>query len=360
MEITLKEVTIRDLVDGYRDSGDDGVVGYGGKLDIRPPYQREFIYDDKKQRAVITTINNNFPLNVMYWAKCGEDRYEVIDGQQRTLSICKYVAGDLYYDMSFYDNLPEDKKEKFLDYKLMVYVCDGQPSEKLEWFRVINIAGEKLTDQELRNATFAGTWVTDAKRYFSKRKCVAYNLAADYMKGTPERQDYLETVIDWISHGNIELYMARHQNDTNAAALWMYFNSVITWVEMTFPKKRKQMKGIDWGMLYEAYKDKVLDVVALEEEIKRLILDDDVTNKAGIYYYVLNHDEKHLNIRAFTEAQKIKAHTKQEGVCPICGERFDISFMEADHIKPWSEGGKTSDDNCQMLCRDCNRRKSNK
>ena len=360
MDITLKEVTIRELVDGYKDSGDNGVVGFGGKLDIRPPYQREFIYDEKKQRAVVTTINSNFPLNVMYWAKCGEDKYEVIDGQQRTLSICKYVAGDLSYDMRYWENLLPDEQEKFLDYKLMVYVCDGTPSEKLDWFRVINIAGEKLTEQELRNATFAGTWVTDAKKYFSKRNCVAYGLASDYMKGSPERQDYLETVLYWISHKNIEIYMANHQHDVNATALWMYFNSIITWVQATFPKKRKQMKGVDWGFLYEEFKDEIFDVAALEEEIKNLILDDDVSNKSGIYPYLLTKDEKYLNIRAFTESQKIKAYTKQEGKCKICGEYFDISYMEADHITPWCEGGKTNDENCQMLCRDCNRRKSNK
>lgn len=360
MIIELKHIKVRDLVEGYVDNAENGIFGYGGKLNIRPPFQREFVYSDAKRLAVIDTLTQGFPLNVMYWSVCDDGTFEIIDGQQRTISICQYITGVFSHNMRYFHNLQEDEKQPILDYELTVYFCTGSPSEKLKWFETINIAGEELTKQELKNAVYNGSWVTDAKRYFSKSNCPAYKEAKDYMKGTPIRQDYLETVISWISHKNIDIYMAKHQHDPNANALWMYFCSIINWVKATFPKYRKQMKGIEWGVLYEKYKDVVYDVPKLEEEIRTLMMDDDVSNKSGIYYYVLTGDERNLNIRAFTESQKIKAYTKQEGRCKICGEHFDISYMEADHITPWCEGGKTNDENCQMLCRDCNRRKSNK
>lgn len=360
MKIELKYITIRELCEGYTDNKEGGVFAYGGKLNVRPPYQREFVYSDSKRDAVIDTVFQGFPLNIMYWAKNEDGTFEIIDGQQRTISICQYVSGENPFEMRFFHNLQDDEIERFYNYQLTVYLCEGDASEKLRWFERINIAGMELTKQELRNAVYSGPWITDAKRYFSKSGCPAQAQASDYLKGSAIRQDYLETAISWKSKKNIDIYMAKHQNDGNANNLWLYFVGVINWVEATFKKKTRYMKGIDWGSLYDKYKGQFLDADVIDKEIKALLLDDDVTNKAGIYYYVLNHDEKHLNIRAFTEAQKIKAHTKQDGICPICGEKFDISFMEADHITPWSQGGKTSDDNCQMLCRDCNRRKSNK
>ena len=360
MKIELHEITVRELAEGYKDNAEEGVVGYGGRLDIRPPYQREFIYKDKQRDAVITTIIKNFPLNVMYWAVRDDGGYEIIDGQQRTISVCQYINGDFSYEGRYFHNLQDDEQEQILNYKLMIYFCEGTDSEKLDWFKIINIAGVKLTDQELRNAVYHGPWVTDAKRYFSKRGCPAYAIGSDYLNGSAIRQDYLETAIKWISKGNIEEYMAKHQHDPNASALWRYFQDVITWVETTFIKKRKFMKGVDWGTLYNKYKDEVHNAEAIEEEISKLILDDDVTNKKGIYPYILTRDEKYLNIRAFTPAMKQKAYEKQKGICAICGKHFELSEMEADHIIPWSEGGKTNEENCQMLCKECNRRKSNK
>ncbi|OQY07915.1 MAG: HNH endonuclease, partial [Planctomycetales bacterium 4572_13] len=244
---------------------------------------------------------------------------------------------------------------------LMVYFCSGTDSERLEWFRTINIAGEKLTEQELRNAVYAGSWVTDVKRYFSKTGCAAYGLGSDYLNGSPIRQDYLETAIKWISEGHIEDYMAQHQHDQNANALWRYFQDVITWVEGTFTKKRKKfMKGVDWGSLYNACKDKQYDTKKIEKETAKLILDDDVTKKSGIYPYILTRDEKHLSIRGFSDAMKQKCYEKQKGKCPVCKKKFDIEDTEADHITPWHAGGKTTEENCQMLCKECNRRKSGK
>lgn len=358
MNIVLHEISIREISENYIDNAEDGVVGYNGKLNIRPKYQREFVYDEKKRNAVIDTIQKNFPLNVMYWVKSEDGTFEVLDGQQRTISFCQYVNSDFSVSNRFYHNLTQIEKEQILDYKLMIYICEGNDREKLDWFRIINIAGEKLTDQELRNATYTGTWLTNAKSIFSKSNCAAYLLSKDYVDGNAIRQEILEKAISWINKDNIEEYMSIHQHDPNANELWTYFRNVIEWVKLTFPVYRKEMKGVNWGRLYDAFKDELLNTNTLEEEIKKLMIDDDVTNKKGIYTYVLTKEEKHLNIRAFTESQKRPSFEKQDGICPICGFKFEYKEMEGDHITPWHNGGKTNADNCQMLCKECNRRKS--
>lgn len=357
MTIEPIKISIRELVDRYEDREEAGVVGYGEKLNIRPPYQREFIYSEKQQEAVIDTVRKGFPLNTMYWAKNDDGNYEIIDGQQRTLSVCKYVAGEFAFDFKYFHNLQPDEQEQILDYELQIYVCEGTASDKLKWFRVINIAGETLTNQELLNATYAGPWLNDAKKKFSKTNCPAYLMGKDYVSGSPIRQAYLETALRWLSKNNIEDYMARHQNDPNANELWQYYRSVIDWVGLTFPKKRAQMKGLDWGTLYDEYHTEVYDTTELEARIKQLMIDDDVTKKSGIYFYVLTGKEKYLSLRSFSEQMKLEAYERQNGICPLCGKHFDIEFMEGDHITPWVEGGKTSSANCQMLCRECNRRK---
>ncbi|AKL98006.1 GmrSD restriction endonuclease domain-containing protein [Endomicrobium proavitum] len=356
MKIELKEITVKELSNGYKDNAENGVVGFGGKLDIRPPYQREFIYKDKQRDAVIDTITKDFPLNVMYWSVREDGNYEVIDGQQRTISVCQYVNGDFSYMFKYFHSLQDDEKEKILNYKLMVYICSGSDSEKLKWFETINIAGEKLTEQELRNAVYAGSWISDAKRYFSKNS--RPKIGDDYLSGSANRQEYLETAISWISKRSIEAYMSNHQHDSNANELWLYFQNVINWVKIIFPKYRKEMKGVAWGELYNNYKDKKLDANELEKEIVKLMMDDDVTKKSGIYPYVLSGEEKYLNIRSFTDNQKREVYEKQKGICQKCKTHFEINEMEADHITPWHEGGKTTSVNCQMLCKDCNRRKS--
>ena len=244
MKIQLHNFKVKDVFTGYADSEEEGVVGYGGRLDIRPKYQREFVYDEKKRAAVIDTINKGFPLNVMYWVKTGDDTYEVLDGQQRTISFCQYLNGDFSFDGKYAHNLTPDQREKIENYDLFIYICEGTDSEKLDWFKIINIAGEKLTDQELRNAVYAGPWLTDAKRHFSKTGCPAYGLAEKYMSGSPIRQDYLESALKWISNGNITEYMSTHQHDDNASELWQYFQTVISWVQMLFPNYRKEMKGL--------------------------------------------------------------------------------------------------------------------
>ena len=362
MNIRLHEVTVRELVDGFADRAEDGVVAYGGRLDIRPKYQREFIYSEKQQQAVIDTVTKGYPLNTMYWAVRGDGTFEVIDGQQRTLSICRYVNGDFSHRMRFFANLQDDERERILGYRLMVYLCEGTDSEKLEWFRTINIAGEELSEQELRNAVYAGPWTADAKRYFSKTECVAYQLGNKYLAGSAIRQDYLETSIAWLSGGDVEVYMASHQHDASAAPLWMYFQNVIAWVKTLFPVYRREMKGLEWGALFNEFKEREYDPAALERETVRLMADDDVTRKGGIYEYLLSGGEREsaLSIRKFTDSQKRAAYERQDGKCADCGRRFDFEEMHGDHIVPWSKGGHTSPDNLQMLCRTCNLRKGDR
>lgn len=361
MDVELQKITIADLARDYRDNDEEGVIGYSGELDIRPIYQREFVYGEKERNAVLASVRANLPLNVMYWAVRDDGIFEVIDGQQRTISICQYVNGDYSIDGLSFHNLQDDQKQQILDYKLMVYFCTGTASEKLEWFQTINIAGKEHTKQEIRNAVYAGPWTTDAKRYFSKTGGPAYAIAKDYMSGAPIRQDYLETAIKWISEDNIENYMDSHMTDSNANELWLYFRSVIDWIEATFPAKRaKLMKGVDWGGLHRDFKDEALDPAALEEEISELLQDEDVTNHKGVYQYVLRRDEKYLNIRAFTDPQKRRAYETQGGNCAHCGQDFDIGELEGDHKTPWVKGGKSIQENLEMLCGDCHDVKTRK
>lgn len=369
MNITHKQITIGELLDGYKELGPDGiegVVAFGGKLDVRPAYQREFIYPPKDRDEVVCSVLKGFPINIMYWYQVSEEHYELMDGQQRTISICRYAADGAQtfsVNYKYFFNLAPDQQKRFKEYIINIYVCNGSPSEVLEWFNIINIAGKQLSKQELRNTAYTGPWLSDAKLHFSKPNCAAYYMAKDYMNGSPIRQEYLETAIKWIADKDkietIEDYMALHQHDENANQIWIYFKRVIEWVQSIFPEKRKEMKGIDWGFLYNVYKDKELDPDKLEKEIKQLMMDDDVTNKKGIYFYVLTRDEKHLSIRGFTENQKRIAYERQSGICVKCKKHFELKDMQGDHIVPWSKGGKTIQENCQMLCQDCNRRKSN-
>jgi len=368
MKIDLHKIPIRKVITGYKDSAEEGVVAYDGKLDIRPKYQREFVYKEKQRNAVIETINNSFPLNVMYWMIREDGCYEMLDGQQRTISIGQYVSGDFSLNDRFFHNLTKEEQDKILDYELMIYFCEGTDKERLDWFTIINISGEKLTPQEIRNAVYTGPWLSDAKLKFSKSNCVAYLLANEggsLVSGSPIRQEYLETALSWINGGKIEDYMAKYQHDQNADELWTYFQNVIEWVRKIFTNYRKEMKIVQWGELYNKFKDKKLDVGKLEAEIKKLMQDEDVTKKSGIYPYVLTRNEKFLNLRAFTDKQKREAYERQNGICPFCkGEnkkkKWEIEEMEADHITPWHEGGKTTAENCQMLCKEHNRTKSGK
>lgn len=375
MKIELHEVPIQEVVlyskhskqcQGYSYNEEEGVYGMDGRLNIRPAYQRNFIYEGAQRDAVIETVLRGFPLNVMYWVVNKDGSYEVLDGQQRLTSIGQYISGEfmiksqqidnLIKESRGFRNLTEDQRDKILNYRLMVYFCQGTDSEKLDWFRTVNIAGEKLTNQELRNAIYSGPWLTEAKRYFSRRECPAYHIFGEYLRGSAIRQNYLETVLKWISNGNVEKYMAQHQHDENADELQEYFESVVAWVNKLFVVKRtKEMKGLPFGELYNEYRDNEYDPEVLESVISVLMQDEDVQKKSGIYKYLFTGDEKELKIRSFSPAQRREAFERQGGRCPKCGEHFEIEEMEADHITPWSKGGKTVSENCQMLCLHCNR-----
>ena len=274
MKIELHRITVKEVIAGYKDSAEEGVVAYSGKLDIRPKYQREFVYKEKQRNAVIGTIKNSFPLNVMYWMIRDDGGYEVLDGQQRTISIGQYVTGDFSLNDRFFHNLTKEEQNKILDYELMIYFCEGTDKERLDWFRIINIAGEKLTDQEIRNAVYTGPWLSDAKLKFSKSNCAAYLLANDggqLVSGSPIRQEYLEKALAWINDDKIGDYMAKHQHDKSADELWNYFQNVVAWVRKTFPNYRKEMASVTWGELYNEFKDKKYDSKKLEKQITELM-----------------------------------------------------------------------------------------
>lgn len=381
MHIERKTITIPELIEGYAEKGRDGeegVVAYGGLLDVRPAYQRNFIYNDKEQCEVIRTISKNFPLNIMYWAKTPDGRYELMDGQQRTISICRYFAhgyhtysvGNLgvghnaeFYAHNLSDVYPEKYAEMLAYDKLEIYVCEGTPEEIHDWFTVINIAGKVLTPQEILNTSYTGTWLTDAKSFFSRRyNCPAQNIAGDYMSGSPNRQEYLETVLRWISDRDglkkIDMYMAKYQQADNADDIINYFKSVFEWVENVFTVKRKKlMSGLPWGLFYNKHKNDNLDPIAIEKRIQELLKDYEndygVTNPSGIYEYVLTGKESCLQIRGFRQQEKQQAYERQNHCCADCGKTFDISEMEAHHKKPWSQGGHTTPENCAMLCKEC-------
>lgn len=384
MKITPIQVTVADLTKNYKDDGDGGVFGYDDRLTIRPAYQREFVYKDKQRDLVIDSIRKGRPLNVMYWSKTGNDTYEVLDGQQRTISVAQYVNKDFPIKVNgndkFFQNLTDIERDQIRDYEITVYICEGTEEEKLEWFKVINIAGETLTNQELLNATYAGTWLADAKNYFSKRNCVAGQMADGFIKGNPIRQDYLEKALGWIANRDgLESggkYMAIHQHDADANDLWLYFQEVISWAKRMFPNMDKKLtEGQDWGILYNKYKQKVYNTNEMRTLMDKLIQDEDVTKQTGIIPYVLSdrtkHDEKVLSVRAFTAQMKRRvyerqtASARQNGIsnCPFCANQnittiYAFDEMQGDHVIPWSQGGRTVDDNCQMLCQRCNNDKS--
>ncbi len=279
------------------------------------------------------------------------------------MSICQYVNGDFSIGGLYFPNQPNDVQERTKGCELTVYVCEGDASEKLEWFKIVNIPGEELSDQELLNATFPGLWLSDAKRYFSRRQCAAQRLSEAYVQGDPVRQKILETAIKWVSGGKIMDYMGIHQHNADAGELWSHFKTVIAWVESTFPKKRDAMRGVDWGSVYAEHGGSVHEPGKLEAEIQHLFDLGDPNRKSifrkppDVYLYVLDGNERHLNLRTFSKAQKTAAYEPQKGKCTNCGKRFKLGQMHGDHIKPWKDGGLTDDDNLQLLCQPCNQRK---
>lgn len=389
MKIELRPITVREAVESYMDNAEEGVLGYGGKLNIRPAYQREFVYKDEQRNEVIRTImrgypSTEFPLNVMYWAKTDDGHFELIDGQQRTISFCQYATNGFSIMIDGipqnFDNLSPEKKEYFLNYKLQVYVCEGTSDEKLDWFTIINVAGEPLTQQELLNANFTGPWLSSAKRYFMKSNSPAYLLANKYIEieANQSRGKGLETAIKWISVDNVKQYMADHQNDDNADALWQHFREVIEWVQRTFTEYHREMKGLNWGRLYEQYHEQSYDPAVVSAQVQELYGDLYIKNRAGIFEYILGRliNTKLLDVRIFDDATKNSvyaaqtklAKAKSKSNCPHCAIGHDankekvwsLDEMDADHVAAWSKGGATSIKNCQMLCITHNRAKGNR
>ena len=371
MNVTYAPVTVRELKEGYQDFGDAGVVALQGRLDARPPYQREFVYSEAQQVEVIDTVLMGAPLGLVFWAVREPSpenpaEFEILDGQQRTLSLMRFVNNGFSVkyggvELAF-GNLPQDVQDRLLDYELLVYVCDGDESERLMWFRRINIAGSVLNAQELLNAVFSGPWLTHAKAYFSKQGGAAAGVSDGYVKAVANRQEFLVTALRWIARRegtSIEGYMGAHQHDGNANELRNYFARAIDWAKSTFPVRRKELRGVDWGSLYDRFgTDVSLDADELETRVQELMSDPDVTKKSGIYEYVLSGSERALSVRAFNDRDKRTAFEKQGGKCAICAEVFDFEDMQGDHIVAWSQGGRTLPENCQMLCRKCNATKS--
>lgn len=380
MKIQELRLPIRDLIKGYaEDNSTFRVVAYDGKLDVRPEYQREYVYKEKERDAVINTVLNGFPLNIMYFVDRTDGTYEVLDGQQRIISICRYATNPAIsvkipsktlpgkFDSVNYANLYDEQKEQFLDYELQVYICKGTEQEKIDWFQVINIAGVELENQEILNAVLHSTWLTDAKSVFSRKGCPAYRKYGKYLKGECIRQKYLETVFRWAADSEhitgkeaVREYMQKHRSDANADALWKYFENVFTWVQKNFGAFDKSMNGVEWGYLYNTHKDDMLDPTTLQHLLKNLLVDDEIGNRSGIYEYLLTGERKTLNLRRFSENQKQIMYHRQNGLCAMCGKPFVFEEMEGDHIKAWIKGGKTELDNGQMLCIKCNRIKTDK
>ena len=375
MVINEMKLKVRDLVAGYsEDDATSRVVAWDGKLDVRPEYQREFVYGEGQRDAVINTVLQGFPLNIMYFVDRLDGTYEVLDGQQRIISICRYYMNGFSvkvptmtgkFDTVNFPNLFDEKRDAFLDYELTVYVCEGTDEEKLAWFQIINIAGETLEQQEIRNALYHGPWLTDAKSAFSRRNCAAHKNYGKYMKGDYIRQKYLETAFAWAAAAEgitgkdaVAEYMKRHRGDADANGLWAYFEAVFRWVRDVFGKDvNKFMAGLPWGLYYNEHKDDNLDPAEVRKRVSDLMADTEVDRKAGIYAYILTGEEKFLSIRRFDDDVAMAKYRQQGGKCAMCGEPKDIKDMHADHIIPWSKGGKTVPENCQMLCIPCNEKK---
>ena len=382
MKINMMKLPVRELIKGFsEDDTTSRVVAWDGKLDVRPEYQREYVYDDNQRDAVINTILKGFPLNIMYFVDRQDGTYEVLDGQQRIISICRYATNSAIsvkipaatggYNTVNFPNLFDEDSKQFLDYELQVYVCEGTDKEKTEWFQIINIAGEELEKQEILNAVYHSKWLTDAKSVFSRRNCAAYKNYGKYMNGDYIRQKYLETAFTWAADAEgitgkdaVKTYMQKHRQDDNANDLWKYFEDVFEWVKTVFGKKvLPSMKGVKWGLLYNEHKDDNLDPEQIQADMNKLMEDPEVEKKAGIYEYLLSHrtvnDEKVLSLRQFSMEDRLTMYARQLNKCAICNKTFDMKDMHADHVKPWSRGGKTTLDNGQMLCTTCNLKKSN-
>jgi len=387
MITTLKtDITIRDIVDGfvYNELEGKGLFGLSGKLTIQPEYQRNYIYaDGKRDVAVIDSVLKGYPIGVLYFNKTGDGTYEVLDGQQRITSIGRFVTDKLPVkdhngNEQNYSGMASDKQEVVMNKPLLIYICEGGESEIKDWFQTVNIAGVPLTPQEILNAVYSGPFVTLAREEFSNSQNSNVQKWRAYIAGDLKRQAYLERALEWVSHGDIDIYMSKHRYEDNITEVKTHFNTVIDWISNVFTDVESEMKGLEWGRLYETYHGKSYDPVKVSEEVHKLLSDYDVKDRRGVFEYILgdSQDKKLLNIRLFDEPTKKLAYTEQttaakakgESNCSYCAightvtkkRIWEFDEMDADHVEAWSKGGATSLENCQMLCITHNRAKGNR
>lgn len=388
MKTTLRtDITVADVCNGfvYNQLEGKGLFGLGGKLTIQPEYQRNYIYAEgggKREQAVIHSLLKGYPLGLIYFNKVAADKFEVLDGQQRITSIGRFVTNkfaimDVSNPQNF-DSLPSDQQARIKDAKLLIYECEGTETEIKQWFETVNIAGVPLNAQELLNAIYSGPFITKAKEEFSNSQNAHIQKWSAYIKGSANRQDYLERALDWVSKGDIGSYMSAHRNDTTINELRSYFNAVIDWVSTVFTDVLPEMRGLEWGRLYETYHGRSYDPKSMSDDVQKLAVDDYVTNGKGIFEYLLGGatDKKLLAVRVFDDNRKRVAYNKQtkgaqaagKSNCPLCaiGENankdkiYELKEMDADHVSAWSKGGDSSANNCQMLCITHNRAKGNR
>lgn len=383
--ITAKEhfgyaVTVRKLVEGYSYDNETGEIRcFGGRLNPRPSYQREFVYSLEDQSKVFSTLKRSFPLGIMYWCDAGDGTYELVDGQQRTLSICHIIDNDVSIEINdvniYFRDLPESEQEQILDQELLVYVCIGNLDEKMDWFSTINIAGKELTAQEIRSAVYSGPFVSDARRYFvSGADGNALSNGYDvFVKNKVIRQELLGQVLEW--HADFEMtdsgksgdkliraYLAKHRHDENAKELFNYYEEVLDWANYIFGTKyKKELPKVEWGILYNKYHMKTVSPREVQKRVDELMENPEIVKKSAIFEYVFSGEEKILSPRAFDDSMKRSKFEEQKHLCADCGNEIpDLKSAQADHIYPWSEGGRTEYGNLQILCVKCNNKKSNK
>lgn len=387
MKTILKtDLTVRDINAGfvYNEYEGKGLFGWDGKLIIQPEYQRNYIYaDGKRDVAVIDSLLKGYPLGLLYFVKVGEDKYEILDGQQRVTSFGRFITDkftikDEHGMEQYFDGLAKNLQDKILDSQLTIYICEGEESEIKQWFKTINIVGVPLNNQELLNAIYSGPFVTMAREEFSNSQNANIQKWGAYIKGDVNRQEYLATALNWVSKGNIDNYMSQHRFDTNIVELKSYFNSVIDWISSVFKDVKSDMKGLEWGRLYETYHTNSYDQNKVSESLSKLYADPQIQDTKGICEFILGgcQDTKLLNIRVFDDAikrvvyekQTHDAKNKQVSNCPLCAlgndnnkaRIWELKEMDADHVTAWSKGGSTDIDNCQMLCQTHNRAKGNR
>ncbi|MCL2764507.1 MAG: DUF262 domain-containing protein [Treponema sp.] len=387
MKTTLKtNITIKDICEGfvYNELEGKGLFGLSGRLTIQPEYQRNYIYaDGKKDVAVINSILKKYPIGLIYFVKVTDNKFEVLDGQQRITSIGRYVSGKFAIKdengmEQYFSGIASDKQKIIMETPLLIYECEGTETEIKEWFKTINIAGVPLNNQELLNAVYSGTFVTLCKEEFSNSRNSNIQKWSMYISGSVNRQEFLECALNWVSKDNVGDYMGRHRNDKNINQIKAYFNSVIDWISAVFKDVENEMKGLEWGRLYEEYHKNAYDPNAISKKLRKLYADPYVKNRRGIFEFLLggSTDTKLLDIRIFDEATKNSVYAKQteaagkKGIsnCPLCAIGHDsnkskiwkLTEMDADHVTAWSKGGATIVKNCQMLCKTHNRAKGNK